>query len=379
MFLEGIPWKEAPSVFEACILLTYLIPAENKPLDRFIVPQMSIENAGDVKDDPSRKDKAEKTLSPSKEAESRRNMQKGLAMELAVAGILRHFDRCPGVLAHAQTKDGRPYLAAGNFQPDITALFPATDKSPEFLILAEVTAQSRVTRNVLKTQIASAVTHAEAELKKHPSRLIYALLINKARVHREWTFYNCFRETLSDHGITEAGGNIRFVPLSTADFVRWLGFRSRTQGANSLHFGAHVLAAALDAVHNIIMSSASDLPDPHKEKKDMWVVNRLQKTIKKLTKKKKKKTKPRRRRRAMSFDLMKANIPEGADLVFTEEAGHTCRVLSAKTVRYNGKTYRLTELTGRLLGSKENQYPPYYWSYRGRKLWDIWGEARRSN
>ena len=74
-------------------------------------------------------------------------------------------------------------FAAPNFQPDTTTLFPATDKSREFLLLAEVTAQNRVTRGALKTQATSALSHARADLGKHPDCLVYVLLINKARVH----------------------------------------------------------------------------------------------------------------------------------------------------------------------------------------------------
>ena len=79
--------------------------------------------------------------------------------------------------------------------------------------------------------------------------------------------------------------------------------------------------------------------------------------------------------RRPNFNFTEMEVPEGADLIFTRGAEHTCRVSGANKVEYDGEIYSLTALTTQLLGSKYSVQPTPYWSYEGRTLLEIYNEV----
>lgn len=77
------------------------------------------------------------------------------------------------------------------------------------------------------------------------------------------------------------------------------------------------------------------------------------------------------------LNFVELGIPIGATLQFTQdETGTTTvEVCAEKKVSYRGATSSLTAITRELLGFEYTVQPSPYWTYRGRRLLEIYNET----
>ena len=235
---------------------------------RFVIRELGLQDAG-VAEDEARIELSAKQLrqlpNASDIAKNRRWIQKGLAMELVSASIMQHLDKPAAVTAWARPKDGRPNLGAGPGDADISVDFPETEQTRALKILAEVSAKEVVTTDDYVEQLSSALAHAQAELKKVPELLIYCLVVNGAKIHKDVGLHELFRGFLQKHSLTP-DGNIRMVPMYSPDFGYIAGKISSSYDLTERYFEPYVLCGALDAVCNAI--AQEELP-----KERMWMID----------------------------------------------------------------------------------------------------------
>lgn len=73
-------------------------------------------------------------------------------------------------------------------------------------------------------------------------------------------------------------------------------------------------------------------------------------------------------------NFVEMGIPVGSELQFSD-GEHICKVISGRRIEYNGEDYSLTALTKNLLSTDRPLQPSPYWSFKGRKLSDIYNET----
>jgi len=84
-----------------------------------------------------------------------------------------------------------------------------------------------------------------------------------------------------------------------------------------------------------------------------------------------------RERLRPKYNLFEMDIPKGSILVFCGEDNPVeAEVFAERRVKYNGKEYKLGELTSELMGVKYSVRPTLYWKYNGRLLEDIYNEVQ---
>ena len=249
---ENLTWDLELSLFEATDLLFYLTSHDSNSIRKYVLPRLRISDAEGV--DKKRKEDEEEiedeeedeeeesgetgesgdesallltddeivqTVSPeTQKARNRRGALKGLSMEMLTASILRHFDRCPRVVAWAGTKDGRPNTQAPKEHADVTAIFPRTSTSPEFRVLAEVSAKNKMSENYCTSQFSGGLTHAVAEANKHPGVPIIVLIVNGAEFGSDNKYQTLYRGFVSANAkLLAEYPNIRLIPMHDGAFA----------------------------------------------------------------------------------------------------------------------------------------------------------------
>jgi hypothetical protein len=77
------------------------------------------------------------------------------------------------------------------------------------------------------------------------------------------------------------------------------------------------------------------------------------------------------------YNLIEMGIPIGSSLEFDDVDNPVkAEVFAERRVIYNGKEYKLGELTSELMGVKYFVRPTLYWKYNGRLLEDIYNEIQ---
>ena len=262
------------SLEEAADLLMVLTTNAVFDIRRFVIRELGLRGAGVAQDEARIELSAEqfRALPNAKDiVQNRRWIQKGLAMELVSASIMRHLDRPPEVTAWARPRDGRPNLAAGPKKADISIDFPETEQNREFKILAEVKAKKVMTTDDFTDELGGALEHAKTELKKAPELLIYCLVVNGARIYKDVRLHELFRGFLQKHSLTP-DGSIRMVPMYSPDFGYIAGKISSSYDLTERYFEPYVLCDALDAVCNAI--AQEELPEER-----MWMIDSFMNVI----------------------------------------------------------------------------------------------------
>ena len=271
-------WDLNLSLYEACMLALYLTTHESTTIDNYVLPYLRIERPTDTKkkgkDDEddnggeddgrpeiSDEDAAEAIKGPTKAAK-RRGAFKGLAMELLASSILQHMDRCRQVVAWAKTHNGRPSSVAPGETSGVTAVFPRTESCREFRILAEVSAKRRMTDIYYAIQLDEALDHGTKEAEKYPGLLVYALVINGAKIGEDRSYYGQYHSFLAENDV-DLAGNVRIVPINVDDFAVAMGQLFLDLGPDSLYYSSDILMQTLEAVYQAVRPAT--LPDEIKE------------------------------------------------------------------------------------------------------------------
>lgn len=79
------------------------------------------------------------------------------------------------------------------------------------------------------------------------------------------------------------------------------------------------------------------------------------------------------RRPVLNFQKM--GIPNGAKLVYAHDTSKVARVVSEHTVEFDGKIYSLSVLTKKLRQLSYYVAPCKHWTYKGKKLSDIYDDT----
>lgn len=77
------------------------------------------------------------------------------------------------------------------------------------------------------------------------------------------------------------------------------------------------------------------------------------------------------RERKSPFSFFKCGISPGAEIALVGHPDIVAIVKDDRQIKYQGKTYSLSSLAQELLQTSYPLQGPVYWTYQGRKLWDI--------
>ena len=128
-------------------------------------------------------------------------------------------------------------------------------------------------RSHWKFRLNGALKHAEAEAKKFPGLLIYAFVVNGAKIGEDRGYYELYQNFLASKKVAP-DGDIRIVPMNVDDFNVAAGNLFFDLGEN-LHFSPDILLRTLDTVHQAVLAPA--LPE---EITEGWMMNLFLNTVK---------------------------------------------------------------------------------------------------
>ena len=254
-------WDLWVPLHEASYLVSVLNHHDSEEMKRVILSKFQITDAGktqgsedydeleaDSEDDDELEANEEAVglvSDATKKQRARRGAKKGLAMELGSAAILQQVDQPVSVTAWCRLLDGKPNGTAGRGLADIIARYPESGTTPEFMIVAEVSAKKEVSHKDYLDQLVGALTHANNEREKDPQTRIYCLLVNNGKIHVNKGLHRLFLDFVENNSL-RADGPIRMVPMYSQDFATLSGAMAQT--LESTYFDSHTLASALDAV-----------------------------------------------------------------------------------------------------------------------------------
>ena len=76
------------------------------------------------------------------------------------------------------------------------------------------------------------------------------------------------------------------------------------------------------------------------------------------------------------FNFVEMGIPIGSKIIFYDpENPAEAEVIGERSVKYNGKEYKLTALSSELLNINYNVRPMHYWKYNGKLLREYYNET----
>ena len=73
-------------------------------------------------------------------------------------------------------------------------------------------------------------------------------------------------------------------------------------------------------------------------------------------------------------NFLEMGIPMGADILF-QDGVTTCQIASGRRVSFDGEDFSLTALTQKLLDTDRPLQPSPFWTYKGKRLIDIYDET----
>ena len=179
---------------------------------------------------------------------SYRRINKALSMELLTALLLTRLDSAERVRSWCCTRDGLPNNFAPSGAPDITASYPASEGTPAFQVVAEVSAKREVTDEFYRTQLTQALEHAKDQLDRSEERPIYALAINGGRIASDVRLQKVYREFVEKNGL-DKDGPIRVIPMFAGDLAVALRRMEVRLAPDRFRFGTDSLAQVFNALH----------------------------------------------------------------------------------------------------------------------------------
>ena len=269
---EGIYWTKDLTLFESTNNLDYLQGNDPDEFDKFLVPELSLENVAPMKWEGkatvSKKEDPERAEELRRKKSNRRGAMRGITMELLVGSSLRHWDKPADVIANVTIKNDKPSTAAQGRKTDVVADYPGNAEFRGFRIHAEVSSKETMNRTDFKTQMDSAWKHAYAAIEESPDLLIYCLLVNNGRIYKDKNLHNDYLDFIRIRS-SETEDNIRMLPMYTADFVTISGSIWTEIPREKRYFESEVLSAALNAVYSQVVEY--DLPEERNWMSDLFM------------------------------------------------------------------------------------------------------------
>ena len=254
-------WDLWVPLHEASHLMSVLNQHDPAEIRRAILPRFQITDAGktqesedddelevdseDVDELDANEEAVERVSEATSKQRVRRGAKKGLAMELDSALVLQQVDQPVSVTAWCRLHKGKPNGTAGQDLADIIARYPESGTTPEFMIVAEVSAKREVSHQNYLEQLVGALKHANKQREKDPQTRIYCLVVNNGAIHVDKELHRLFLRFVENNSL-RADGPIRMVPMFSHDFAILTG--AMAEILESTYFDSHTLASALDAV-----------------------------------------------------------------------------------------------------------------------------------
>ena len=196
----------------------------------------------------------------SKERKDRWGYLKGVAMEMVSAAVLTHLDRCLEATAWAKTRMGHPNSPAPKAKPDAFAVYPATDRSRAYTIVAEVSAREKMSVEEFRRQLDSALEHGGIELTKNPDQQIYGLVINGAKIPTNKTYIREYHRFLRQEKLEE-DAPVRVIPVYAPDFAEISGNLANQITEGDWPFEADVFSNTFDTLYRAVRKRNYPTPE----------------------------------------------------------------------------------------------------------------------
>ena len=178
-----------------------------------------------------------------------RIINKGLTMELLMAGWLSLIDSPDLVVCHCDTRHGLPNRCAGPGKHDVEAHYSAP-----FHLLAEVSAKSEITRDDYRDQLAQALKHGRALAEKlDTTQPIYALVVNSARIDKDPQVKKVYRELIESEGHGPQN-QVRVVPMVAGELAMALAEIHESIEPRRARFSTEVFQNILDTLHTRLLN-----------------------------------------------------------------------------------------------------------------------------
>ena len=178
-----------------------------------------------------------------------RIINKGLAMELLMAGWLSLIDSPELVVCHCDTRHGLPNRCAGPGKHDVEAHY-----SGPFHLLAEVSAKSEITRDGYRDQLAQALKHGRALAGNlDTAQPIYALVVNSARIDKDPKAKKVYREFIESEGLGPQN-QVRAVPMVAGELAMALAEIHESIEPRRVRFSTEIFQNILDTLHTRLLN-----------------------------------------------------------------------------------------------------------------------------
>lgn len=243
-------------------------------INQYVVPKLKIKDLPLTEEEMRelRDDRAmARAIAGKKRERERRDPLKGLSMELLAASILRHLDQCPRVVAPCATRNQQPHTVAQGGVADVSAYFPDPGEGQAFTLLAEVSARRAMPDDKYLDQLERGLKHAQSEWDRHPGSLIYCLMVNGGKIHKDRQLHRLYLDFIKENQLT-ADSDIRMVPMYAPDFGFLAGRLGEDLSHGGHHFKPEVLRNALDITYQQVL-------EPKLPEDRMWMIDRFYKAI----------------------------------------------------------------------------------------------------
>ena len=207
-------WTRPYGIHELCIHLAYLMTHDFRVITDIITPHLGIDMATRIKQD--NRANIVNTDHPRREF---RHINKALSMELLIALLLTWLDEADRVGGGCCVRNGLPNNYSPSGLADIIAKYPATEESPAFPIVTEVSIRRKIDTDFYYKQLDQTYRHALIEAEKPGDGPVYGLVINGGQIASSVILNACYRRFLNDNGLNR-DSRIRVLPLYTLDFAK---------------------------------------------------------------------------------------------------------------------------------------------------------------
>ena len=244
---NGRAWSSGASTPKICRILARMEDIGFRSIEAAAIKRLGLQDVGTRDPDGEEHGRDEKEKRPG--VSNQRKLRKAVAMEVVVAEALTRLDHQEKVQSFWKVSDpsDEPIYFAPPYTPDL--LVPTTAAAPSFQIICEVSSGRHMTRQYLRTQLDSALSHCEAA---HEARddveITYGLLVNSGQIATNASLQRAYRKFIADNEsvLGDPHGGIRIVALRTLDFSVIL---QRLYDHDQLEFPKALLFRALDEIH----------------------------------------------------------------------------------------------------------------------------------
>ena len=241
-------WDKELTTRAICRHILYLLTHDHQANEKHVFRIIEI----DKKTRAATDNKLDKTKR--RQLHNYRIINKALAMELLSALLLTRLNSTTNVTSFCKTRNGLPHYYATSRKPDITADYPATGKTPEFKVLAEVSIKQDVTTKSYNRQLWQARRHALELAEETDQGLVYALVINAGKIGSDRALQGRYRYLLERDDL-ERNERVRLIPICVDDHVSAIENILEKLPGDRFFFGSDRLARICDTLRLRILAN----------------------------------------------------------------------------------------------------------------------------